>query len=63
MTITKIINNLITMQAYCVRCRAKKEIMEEEEVEMKGKGGIRRRAIKGKCPDCGTTMYRILGKA
>jgi ssDNA-binding Zn-finger/Zn-ribbon topoisomerase 1 len=29
---------------------------------MNGKGGVKRRAMKGKCPDCGTTMFRILGK-
>ena len=49
------------MQAYCVKCKAKKDMQEEQEVEMKGKGGVKRRAMKGKCPDCGTTMFRILG--
>jgi hypothetical protein len=29
---------------------------------MKGKGGVQRRAMKGKCLKCGTTMFRILGK-
>jgi len=29
---------------------------------MKGKGGVQRRAMKGKCPECSTTMFRILGK-
>lgn len=32
------------------------------EVEMKGKGGMVRAAMKGKCPTCGTTMFRIMGK-
>ena len=50
------------MEAYCVKCKAKKEMVEGNEVEMKGKGGTKRRAMKGKCPDCGTTMFRILGK-
>ncbi len=51
------------MEGYCVKCKAKKEISQGEEVEMKGKGGTTRRAMKGKCPNCGTTMFRILGKA
>ncbi len=36
---------------------------DEKEVEMKGKGGMKRRALKGECPTCGTKMFRILGKA
>lgn len=51
------------MEGYCVKCKAKKEMANAGEVEMKGKGGMVRRAMKGKCPDCGTTMFRILGKA
>ncbi len=50
------------MEGYCVKCKAKREIKDGEEVAMKGKGGNERRAMKGKCPDCGTTMFRILGK-
>jgi ssDNA-binding Zn-finger/Zn-ribbon topoisomerase 1 len=33
------------------------------EVEMKGKGGTTHKAMKGKCPDCGTTMFRIMPKS
>jgi uncharacterized OB-fold protein len=51
------------MEGYCVKCKAKKEMIDAEEVEMKGKGGMVRRAMKGKCPNCGTTIFRILGKA
>ena len=47
---------------YCVKCKAKQEMKDPEEVEMKGKGGVVRRAMKGTCPACGTGMYRILGK-
>jgi len=50
-------------QAYCVKCRAKKEMQSEKEVIMKGKGGTKRKALTGTCPDCGTKMFRILGKA
>ncbi len=44
-------------EAYCVKCKAKKEMKDAKEVTMKNK----RKALKGKCPDCGTGMYRILG--
>lgn len=45
------------MEGYCVKCKAKKEIKDTKEVILKNK----RKAIKGKCPDCGTGMFRILG--
>ncbi len=45
-------------EAYCVKCKAKKEMKDAKEVIMKNG----RRALKGVCPDCGTGMYRILGK-
>lgn len=51
------------MEAYCVKCKAKREMSEAAEVEMKGKGGMTRKAMKGKCPTCGTAMFRIMGKA
>lgn len=41
--------------AYCVKCRAKKEMKNEQAVTMKNG----RPAKKGVCPDCGTGMYRI----
>ena len=46
-------------EGYCVKCKAKKEIAEGVEEVMKNG----RRAIKGKCPTCGTVMFKILGKA
>ncbi len=51
------------MEAYCVKCKAKREMKDAKEITMKGKGGTKRRAMKGTCPKCGTGMYRILGKA
>jgi hypothetical protein len=45
--------------AYCVKCKAKREMKDEQEVTMKNG----RKAVKGKCPTCGTGMYSILGKA
>ena len=44
-------------EGYCVKCKAKKEIMEAVEETMKNG----RKAIKGKCPTCGTVMFKILG--
>jgi len=46
-------------EGYCVKCKAKKEIANGVEEIMKNG----RRAIKGKCPTCGTVMFKILGKA
>ena len=43
-------------EAYCVKCRAKKEIKNAVEVTMKNG----RPALKGVCPTCGTGMYKIL---
>lgn len=51
------------MEGYCVKCKAKREIQNEREVTMKGKGKVKRRALTGTCPKCGTKMFRILGKA
>ncbi|MBW7960278.1 hypothetical protein B6D29_02200 [Microgenomates bacterium UTCPR1] len=49
----EVIINMATM--YCVKCRAKKEDPKAQKVTMKnGKP-----AMKGKCPTCGTGMYKI----
>jgi hypothetical protein len=44
-------------EGYCVKCKAKKEIVDGTEEVMKNG----RKAIKGKCPTCGTVMFKILG--
>jgi uncharacterized Zn finger protein (UPF0148 family) len=44
-------------EGYCVKCKAKKEIVNAVEEVMKNG----RKAIKGKCPTCGTVMFKILG--
>ena len=46
-------------EAYCVKCKAKREMKDSAEVVMKNQ----RRALKGTCPTCGTGMFKILGKA
>lgn len=35
---------------------------DEKQVTMKGKGGVERNAMTGSCPNCGTKMFRIMGK-
>ena len=43
------------MQAYCMRCRTKREMKDAKAITMKnGKP-----AIQGVCPVCGTKMFRI----
>lgn len=49
-------------EAYCVKCRKKVEMNNPQEVEIKGKGGSKRRAVQGFCPECGTKVFKILGK-
>ncbi|MFC1962574.1 DUF5679 domain-containing protein [Chloroflexota bacterium] len=43
------------MQAYCMKCRAKKEIKNPQSIVMKNK----RPATRGVCPTCGTKVFRI----
>jgi len=46
------------MEAYCLKCRQKREMRDPQPITMKnGKP-----ATTGSCPVCGTKMYRI-GKA
>ena len=46
------------MEAYCFKCRAKREIQNPESVTLKNG----RPAVRGTCPVCGTQVFRI-GKA
>ena len=48
------------MEGYCVKCKAKCEIANGKEVQMKAKGGKQRRALKGECVKCKTVVFRIL---
>ena len=43
------------MQAYCVKCRAKKDMKDPKSITMKNK----RPATQGTCSTCGTEMFRI----
>ena len=43
------------MQAYCMKCRTKREMKNPKSITMKnGKP-----ATQGVCPTCGTKMFRI----
>tara|TARA_B100000959_G_C14845947_1_gene568013 strand:- start:221 stop:364 length:144 start_codon:yes stop_codon:yes gene_type:complete len=45
------------VEAYCVKCRSKREMNNPESITMKnGKP-----ATKGVCPTCGTKMFKIGG--
>ena len=46
------------MEGYCLKCKTKKEMKDAKEVTMKNG----RKAMKGKCLDCGIGMFKILGK-
>ena len=43
----------------CMKCR--KEVTMKDEKEVVTKNGMK--MAKGKCPECGTTVCRMLGKA
>ena len=46
---------LDSMQAYCLKCRTKREVKDARAITMKnGKP-----ATQGVCPVCGTKMFRI----
>lgn len=45
-------------EGHCMKCKTKKVIKDEQRVTMKNG----RDALKGKCVDCGTVMFKILGK-
>jgi len=43
------------MQAYCMKCRAKREMKDAKRITMKNG----RPATQGVCPVCRTKMFRI----
>ena len=47
-----------TYNGYCVKCKEKRVFDGNVEVSKTGM-----KMAKGKCPVCGTTVNRILGKA
>ena len=45
----------LSMTGYCMKCRESREIQEAQQVTMKNG----RPATRGKCGECGATMFRI----
>ncbi len=45
------------MEAYCVKCKAKREMKDAKQVTMKNG----KKAMAGVCPVCGTKMFKIGG--
>jgi len=43
------------MEAYCMKCRKKQKVKNEQQVKVKG-----RNAIKGICSICGTKMFKFI---
>jgi len=43
--------------AYCMKCRAKREVQNPQPVTLKNG----RKAIQGVCPECGTKLTRMGG--
>lgn len=43
-------------EAFCVKCRKKVTVRNPQTVTLKNG----RKAIKGTCPTCGTTVYRFV---
>lgn len=42
-------------EAYCVKCKAKREIKNPNQITMKNG----RPAVQGECPVCGTKLFKI----
>ena len=49
--------DVMAEQAYCVKCREKRDIQGAHEVTLKNG----RKAMQGTCPVCGTKLNRMLG--
>ncbi len=48
---------MATTIAYCVKCKAKREMKDPKEITMKNG----RKALTGICGVCGTRLFRIGG--
>jgi len=47
---------VMAVEAYCVKCRTKREMKNPTEVTMKNG----RPAMEGLCPVCGTKLFRMM---
>jgi RNase P subunit RPR2 len=43
------------VEAFCVKCKAKREIKNPKQVTLRNG----RPAVQGTCPQCGTKIFRI----
>ncbi len=43
------------VEGYCMKCREKKEMSDAKQSKMKNG----RDCVQGKCPSCGTKMFKI----
>ena len=48
-------DTIVAAQAYCVKCKTKREMKDATQITMKNG----RPATEGKCPECGTKMFKI----
>jgi NAD-dependent SIR2 family protein deacetylase len=46
------------VEAYCVKCKAKVQMKDGKETKTARGTNM----MKGKCPKCGTTVCRMMGK-
>jgi hypothetical protein len=47
--------SIVAAEAYCVKCKTKRQIKDAVQITMKNG----RPATEGKCPECGTKMFKI----
>lgn len=47
--------HMAAKEGYCVKCKAKREIKDAQEITMKNG----RPATQGLCPECGTKIFKI----
>lgn len=45
----------------CMKCKKQVEIKDAKDTTIKSRGG-ELKAVRGVCPNCGTTVFRIVGK-
>ncbi len=50
---------ILVTQAYCVKCKSKRDMKNEKQVTMKNG----RQALSGACSVCGTKMFKIGGSS
>ena len=46
------------MNFYCVKCRAKKDVADDDVERGTAKNG--RPYVQAQCPDCGTKMFKFV---